>query len=620
MATLRQPPGLATQAMSAPAIPEDFARRYGIPPGTVPEHARLAPAPGTADRFGATQSAPTQDAVSRARAAATLRTANTASALQGPPRPPTGFVAPAATVTSPAAAGVPPTTATPALRAANAAGKVGGALSVASAVPQIKAAYDESSALDNGLDRVALAGERVGRFAGATAGAAGGASIGSVVPVVGTALGGLAGGAAGYFAPDLIKKATDFVGLTDADVQLPSDKAQGIIAERETLRQPTPAAVVPTDPTRAPDPSTVAPASGPIQLDPAQVAAANGNMQTVANRQLRDNPNARFDLGSDIVGSSTNGLRLNSFSGTGDGSRNRAYEAGDQYQGGVARAAQDKAALAAIEQTKRDEEYKSKGEDLMSQLRIGTQAQRRAARAGLEQRAASEKLAAEAGLRGQTNVLAQQRLILDEQNRLRDDRRAVQQNAQTQANVDRTAASDAEKTAFSNRQKAEEGFTNRLSTMFVGPDGKPDTAKVGLATQKVTEELGARIADLQAVPKSDPGYAKAQELSKRLSKEGIAALDEDDKNTLMSQLQIWQRTQDASGLLPGSASFRDSRLGGYAAQGTEKNLLGSDTITLRNGSRIRANDLRYADGPANTLLPDFKTPTDRFNAGLRRGN
>lgn len=176
-----------------------------------------------------------------------------------------------------------------------------------------------------------------------------------------------------------------------------------------------------------------------------------------------------------------------------------------------------------------------------------------------------------------------------------------------------------DKTANDERERAEKGFTDQLGKMFTTRDDKgnvvPDAARVGDAAAKIKEEIGARLQDLQAVPKDSPHYAEAQRLSSQLSGKGLAALDDSDKAQLMSQLAIRDRVKQTHGMMPGSSKFVDSRLGGYEAAGTDSHLLGSDSVNLRNGGNVRMNDLRYVD-PANSLLPDFKQRTDQFNAGL----
>lgn len=144
----------------------------------------------------------------------------------------------------------PPAPATGLRGALGTASKVlGGAGTALGGALMAKESYEQSKVLPTDLDRAALAGENVARFAGATAGASAGATIGSAVPLVGNVVGGLAGGALGYFAPDAVKKATDFVGLTDASTQLPSAKANGLRAAQQPSARASagePAAAEPT--------------------------------------------------------------------------------------------------------------------------------------------------------------------------------------------------------------------------------------------------------------------------------------------------------------------------------------------------------------------------------------
>lgn len=174
---------------------------------------------------------------------------------------------------------------------------------------------------------------------------------------------------------------------------------------------------------------------------------------------------------------------------------------------------------------------------------------------------------------------------------------------------------DQTKTATEQRDKAQTTLAEHLGKMFVGADNKPDAARVGDATQAIMNEIGARVRDAEAVPKDSPHYAEAQQLAKQLSAKGLAALGPDDMQTLLSQVAIRDRMKQTHGMMPGTSTFVDSRLGGYGLQGVEPNIIGSDTLRLNNGGTIRANDLRYNE-PANTILPDFKQRTDIFDAGL----
>jgi hypothetical protein len=222
-----------------------------------------------------------------------------------------------------------------------AAGTVlGTAGTAASAVPIAIDSYNLSKDAEDG-ERVALAGEQVGRFAGVTAGAAAGASLGSAVPVVGTAIGGVLGGAAGYFAPDAVKAATDYVGWTNKDTLLPSDT----IRQRRPnpIAAPT-ASATPAAPTAAAPTAAAAEAPTTPQFDitklspieernsmrgglPAaeQRAAVEVDGLEAANKAngIRGGQTYKlngYDTDAAIYGQATNGSkRINSFTGTGSG-------------------------------------------------------------------------------------------------------------------------------------------------------------------------------------------------------------------------------------------------------------------------------------------------------------
>jgi len=181
---------------------------------------------------------------------------------------------------------------------------------------------------------------------------------------------------------------------------------------------------------------------------------------------------------------------------------------------------------------------------------------------------------------------------------------------------------DSNKDATEQHDKSMANMNEQLKTMFVDKDGKPDMAKVSDASAKINETIGAHIDKLQKVPKGSENYAEAQKLADKLSKYGLAALDDGDRKRMLSQLATRDRIRDSHGpFTPGGSEFVDSELGGYEPVGAESNMIGSDTIQYANGARARANDTRYADGRANSFLPDIgKVPTDRFTTnGFRRG-
>ncbi|WP_025915538.1 hypothetical protein [Herminiimonas sp. CN] len=189
-----------------------------------------------------------------------------------------------------------------------------------------------------------------------------------------------------------------------------------------------------------------------------------------------------------------------------------------------------------------------------------------------------------------------------------------------QGNKDREFNQKQDETDFGQRDKATKDLNDQLGTMFAGPDGKPDTARVGAASQAIHDELGARIQDLAKVPAGSQHYAEAQATMKTLGRKGIAALGPDDLRQLMSQAAIKDRVMQTHSILPGGSVPVDSRLSGYAIDpktAPGSNIFGSDTVTLGNGSKVRANNLRYTE-PANAFWPDFRhVNSTQFSAGLK---
>ena len=164
---------------------------------------------------------------------------------------------------------------------------------------------------------------------------------------------------------------------------------------------------------------------------------------------------------------------------------------------------------------------------------------------------------------------------------------------------------------------AQTALNSHLERMFPSADGKgPDKAKVGEATSAITEELGSRQKELEAIPKTDPRYNAAQAQAAKIKRLGVGALEPDDLATLQSQLWIRQRAKDTNGmgLAPGSSEFKDSKLSGFALDRWEGN-----TAVLKNGSRVPRSQLERTQ-PANTWFPDFSSSnptTTTANQGLR---
>lgn len=199
---------------------------------------------------------------------------------------------------------------------------------------------------------------------------------------------------------------------------------------------------------------------------------------------------------------------------------------------------------------------------------------------------------------------------------------AAQNSMRSASTAERQLAMDAQKQQFEQnksmteeRAKAEKGLTDHLSTMFVDKDGKPDTVRVADATKKIQDELGERIKEANAVPKNSPQYATAQSIAAALSQKGLAALDPEDRQLLISQLMLRDRAKMQDGFMPGTANFVESRLSDYGVASTEDNWIGSDTLNMRNGGTIRQNDVRFTD-PASPWFNGGKTQATDFDAAL----
>jgi len=172
------------------------------------------------------------------------------------------------------------------------------------------------------------------------------------------------------------------------------------------------------------------------------------------------------------------------------------------------------------------------------------------------------------------------------------------------------------KTMFGQRQDARNNFNEWAKSAFVtrDKDGKaiPDEAKVADFNTTVNATLGNMITRLQQA--GDPASVQKAE---RLQQLGIAALDEQDKQTLKQLFDRRNRVTEARGLVPGTATAeRSNDLFDYAITGTDAGLV-QKRFKMAGGGSIGVNDLRYADGPANYVLPDiFKAPTSTLGPTL----
>lgn len=172
------------------------------------------------------------------------------------------------------------------------------------------------------------------------------------------------------------------------------------------------------------------------------------------------------------------------------------------------------------------------------------------------------------------------------------------------------------RTMFGQRQDARNNFNEWAKSAFVtrDKDGKaiPDEAKVADFNTAVNATLGNMITRLQQA-----GDAASVQKAERLQQLGIAALDEQDKQTLKQLFDRRNRVTEARGLIPGTATAnRSDDLFDYAITGADAGLV-QKRFKMAGGGSIGVNDLRYADGPANYVLPDlFKAPTSTLGPTL----
>lgn len=316
--------------------------------------------------------------------------------------------------------------------------------------------------------------------------------------------------------------------------------------------------------------------------------------------------NLTFNLGNyggnaTIYGQSTDGKRVNSFTGTGEGSS--GFENSQQHKDAVVRAAADKVQLAQIEDGKKEQE-------LINNLRSAPIGGRKGAGKALDnyyrQGEVDKTIEANTSLRRAQTMADLRKAQVEQLNKDRDYQRNVANDQ-----------FDQNKNLAERRDKSTAEFTKQLEGRFVGADGKPDAARVSDAMSKVQEELATQIQALQAVPKEHADHSKAQQLAKALSERGLDALDASDRDKLMTRLEYRERALQQHGILPGKATFVDGPLSSFDIVGQNENVFGSPTLRSANGTELRAADAAYTE-PANALLLDVgKVRTTRFNS-LRR--
>lgn len=292
--------------------------------------------------------------------------------------------------------------------------------------------------------------------------------------------------------------------------------------------------------------------------------------------------------------------------GTGDGSASAAYEQTAQYKNAVAAAGRDRDLLAQYEE-------RNKESDLRAAVAGASIGGLRGARQNLadymQQKTLDKQLGAAAQNARGSRALDVAKFAAEQQNKDREF------GLQTQK-----FANEQEREAFTQKQQATSGLSDRYAKQFVGPDGKPDTARVALFTNGVQNFLGNRQAELEQKAASGKATQQEQQALRAIQTKGVAALDENDLAHIESLIKTGERTKETSGLL-GGKYVASSNPADNEIVGREQNLFGSDTLRQRGGGTVREADLRY-DEPANRLLTDrFKNKTTDFDLarkGLRQ--
>lgn len=222
---------------------------------------------------------------------------------------------------------------------------------------------------------------------------------------------------------------------------------------------------------------------------------------------------------------------------------------------------------------------------------------------------------------------------------------AAKANALTQkANID--AASEASKAqrdqankdrefnAAQKKQTAEEGRAQQtaraqasetqrkdIESRFRMKDGDgkdvPDTARAASYYAAAAKTLPAMITALRAQG-SPEALAKAQVLTEK----GVGALEPGDHDQLTDLFNRRDQMSKAAGIGPNQGTYKHSdNLLDYmqvqGPKGVEKRVFGGNRVNTPAGS-VSVNDLKYKDGPANRILPDwFKTQNIDGTRGLR---
>lgn len=502
---------------------------------------------------------------------------------------------------------------------------VGGALQAAQA-------YQQSGALDDGADRAALAGEHVGRFASSVLGAQGGAMLGAMTgplaPVASPALG-LAGGVAGYYAPDLVKKATDAIGLTDKSTQLPSDKANDILAARAAARPAVTApslarpdngpAVDPvdqefndrmkkigvTDITSTTDENglrtigNTRPASATAQA----AQAANDRQRTLDSQGATQRYNDQLDKDTDanrqaqIAAASAprdNTVsygRVSQFTPDGASGPTGALDSQIADARAGNRIVEMKALMDAKNDMMRDATTRAGQQDQLQASLRSSQVADRGHTIGGEN--------ARLGLHG-TLANAQATRDITLYNARRDQSNKDREFIQSDAKI----SQDQKLAAESHASKALESIAPRITNEK--GENVADPAFVQSRMADLTHTLGKMAADLPP------------EKAQMLREKGFAALAPDAQAQLLQAAAMKQRVEETRGIAPGNSDGPVSQdLREYAPVGDDsKTSLLYNTTKLAGGQTIRTANATHKNATA-LFNPGFGNPvTDDF--GVRR--
>jgi hypothetical protein len=193
-----------------------------------------------------------------------------------------------------------------------------------------------------------------------------------------------------------------------------------------------------------------------------------------------------------------------------------------------------------------------------------------------------------------------------------------------QANKDRAYQLDVQKFGVDVAEKnraaastADEAVQKSLESRFRTKDAKgndvADTAKAGQYRAALSATLPQLITQLEA-----KGTPEALAKAKQIRSRGASALEPGDHDGLQQLFDTRERMRESRGMGPNAGTFAESdNLLDYKQTGTEKRMFGGDRVKTNAGS-VSVNDLRYADGPANALLPDmFRTESRNLTRGLR---